>query len=135
MRVVLDTNVLMSGIFFGGAPGKILNAWRTGVIVLVASAEIIEEYVATAEALSARYESVPLGPILALIVQHSELWQCPPLTEQVCTDPDDDKFLACALASDTSLIVSGDKGLKRVSGYHDIVLLGPRQFADEFLQS
>jgi hypothetical protein len=63
MRVVLDTNVLMSGIFFGGEPGKILNAWRAGEIVLVASAEIVEEYIATAEALSARYESVPLSPV------------------------------------------------------------------------
>ena len=135
MRVVLDTNVLMSAVFFGGEPGKILNAWRAGEIVLVASAEIVEEYVATAEALSARYESMPLGPILALVVKHSELWQCPPLTEQVCTDPDDDKFLACALASGADFVVSGDKALRRVSGYHGVVVVSPGQFVNDHLSS
>ena len=100
MRIVFDTNVLMSGIFFGGAPGKILRAWRARKITLAASPEIVEEYVATAEALSARYESVALQAILALVVTNAELWQSAALPEQICADPDDDKFIACALASD-----------------------------------
>jgi predicted nucleic acid-binding protein len=40
MRIVLDTNVLMSGIFFGGAPGNILHAWQAGQITLAVSPEI-----------------------------------------------------------------------------------------------
>jgi putative PIN family toxin of toxin-antitoxin system len=133
MRIVLDTNVLMSGIFFGGGPGKILHAWQAGQIELAASPEIVEEYVATAEVLSARYASLTLEPILALIVKNSKLWQSPALTEEVCSDRDDDKFLACALASDTKYIVSGDKALRRVSGYRDIIIVNPRQFVDEHL--
>jgi putative PIN family toxin of toxin-antitoxin system len=133
MRIVLDTNVLMSGIFFGGGPGKILGAWQAGQIELAASPEIVEEYVATAEVLSARYASLTLEPILALIVKNSKLWQSPALTEEVCSDRDDDKFLACALASDTKYIVSGDKALRRVSGYRDIIIVNPRQFVDEHL--
>jgi len=133
MRIVLDTNVLMSGIFFGGAPGNILHAWQAGQISLAVSPEIIEEYIATAEVLSARYESIPLEPILALIVKHSELWQSPPFAEQVCSDPDDDKFLACALASGADCVVSGDKALRRVSGFRCIRVLSPRQFVDTML--
>ena len=133
MRIVLDTNVLMSGIFFGGAPGTILRAWQAGQITLAASPEIVEEYVATAEVLSARYVSLYLEPILSLIVKNSELWQSPELTGQVCSDPDDDKFLACALASDAKYIVSGDKALRRVSGYRSIVVVNPRQFVDQYL--
>lgn len=133
MRVVLDTNVLMSGVFFGGAPGKILHAWQAGLISLAVSPEIIEEYIATSEVLSARYESISLEPILALIAKHSELWQCPPLAEQVCSDPDDDKFLACALASGAECVVSGDKALRRTSGYRNIGVLSPRQFVDTML--
>ncbi len=133
MRIVLDTNVLMSGIFFGGAPGSILRAWKAGQISLAASPEIIEEYVATAEVLSVRYEDVPLEPILTLIVKHSELWQSPPFAEQVCSDPDDDKFLACALASGAECVVSGDKALQRVSGYRNIRVVAPRQFVDTML--
>ncbi len=133
MRIVLDTNVLMSGIFFGGAPGNILHAWKVGQISLAASPEIIEEYVATAEALSTRYESIPLEPILAHIVRYSDLWQSPPLAEQVCSDPDNDKFLACALASGAESVVSGDKALQRVSGYRNIRVVSPRQFVNTML--
>jgi putative PIN family toxin of toxin-antitoxin system len=135
MRIVLDTNVLMSGIFFGGAAGNILHAWKTGRISLVASPEIIKEYVAAAEVLPARYEDIPLEPILTLIVKHAELWQNPPLPKQVCSDPDDDKFLACALASGAECVVSGDKALQRVSGYRDIRVVAPRQFVDTALRT
>ncbi|MFN7457461.1 MAG: putative toxin-antitoxin system toxin component, PIN family [Gemmatimonas sp.] len=44
MKVVLDTNVLVSGLLFGGVPGRILTAWSTGAIRLVISPPILEEY-------------------------------------------------------------------------------------------
>jgi putative PIN family toxin of toxin-antitoxin system len=44
VRIVLDTNVFISGVFFSGPPYKILEAWRNGRIVLVVSPEILEEY-------------------------------------------------------------------------------------------
>ena len=44
MKVVLDTNVLMSAISFGGAPAKVLDAWRDGVYGLVVSPAIEKEY-------------------------------------------------------------------------------------------
>jgi hypothetical protein len=44
MRVVLDTNVLVSGIFFSGPPSRILKAWRSGRLTLVYSPPIFEEY-------------------------------------------------------------------------------------------
>ncbi len=133
MRIVLDTNVVMSGIFFGGPPGRILAAWQRGEIELSASPEIVEEYVSTAGVLVTRYPSVELEPIIALIVGNVGVRQCRPLPEQVCDDPDDDKFLACALASNTEYVVSGDRALGRVSGYRGIAVLSPRQFVDRFM--
>jgi uncharacterized protein len=135
MRAVVDTNLLMSAIFFGGAPGKVLRAWREGSFKLVLSPEILEKYVATAEILATRYDTDALEPILALIARNAEVWQCSPLDQAVCTDPDDDKFFACALASGARYIVSGDKALRRASGYRSIRVVTPRQFADEILQS
>jgi AbrB family looped-hinge helix DNA binding protein len=44
VRIVLDTNVLVSGVFFGGPPGRILEAWRDRRIQLVLSPEILGEY-------------------------------------------------------------------------------------------
>ncbi|NOY85319.1 MAG: PIN domain-containing protein [Nitrospirae bacterium] len=51
MRVILDTNVLVSGIFFSGPPYQILSAWRDGKIAFVISPEILEEYERVGEAL------------------------------------------------------------------------------------
>jgi predicted nucleic acid-binding protein len=48
--------------------------------------------------------------------------------------PDDDKFLACALASGTQVITSGDKALLKASGYCGIEILRPRQFVEKYLR-
>lgn len=43
-KVVIDTNVLVSGLLFGGVPSKIVNLWKSSKIQPIASAEIIDEY-------------------------------------------------------------------------------------------
>ena len=133
MKVVLETNVLISGIYFSGPPGTILQAWRSGKFQLAVSIEILEEYLNVAERLANRYAGVEYVGILGLIVQNAELVQAADLPKPVSEDPDDDKFLACALASNTRIIVSGDSDLLRVSGYADIRVITPKRFISEFL--
>lgn len=101
----------------------------------VISASILEEYRRVGLVLAERYEGVDLEALLTLLAVHSEAVEAPDLTETVCEDPDDDKFLACAVASGTSVIISGDKHLLRVSGWAGIQVLAPRQFVDRFLSS
>ncbi|MBK6848406.1 MAG: PIN domain-containing protein [Proteobacteria bacterium] len=48
------------------------------------------------------------------------------LGEAVCEDPDDDKFLACALAARAKVVVSGDRHLLQVSGYRGVEVVRPR---------
>jgi len=72
--------------------------------------------------------NVDLNPILEFLAQNEEVVTAPPLPEQVCEDPDDDKFLACALAGRNKVIVSGDKHMLDVSGYQKIEVLKPRKF-------
>lgn len=135
MKVVLDTNVLMSGIFFGGLPGRLLEIWTTGGIQLVLSPVIFAEYRRVGSELAARYpqRAEALTPVLALIAMNATLIDAPPLVERVSTDPDDDSFLAVALAAKVPVVVSGDRGLLAVSGWRDIAVLTPRQFADQYL--
>jgi len=133
VRVVVDTNVLLSAILFGGTPGRILDAWRAGKVELVMSPDIVEEYVRVGERLNERYSDVEIQPIVALLVQNATIVPDTPLPGPVCDDPDDDKFLACALASGTDIVVSGDKKLRAVSGYEGVHVLTPRQFADRWL--
>ena len=133
MKVVLDTNVLISGIYFGGIPGKILQAWGTRRFQLLVSTEILQEYLNVAERLADRYAGVEYESILGLIIQNAELVQPSDLPEPVSTDPDDDKFLACALAGDSTTIVSGDSDLINVPGYCGIKVLTPKAFVSERL--
>ena len=134
MKVVLDTNVFVSGIFFSGPPFQILQAWRNGKIELALSPEILDEYRRVGEILAEEYPAIDLEPLLDYVIHKAVVFSVPPLPENVCEDPDDDKFLACALASGSYLIVSGDKHLLKVSGYKDIEVLKPREFLDMHLR-
>jgi predicted nucleic acid-binding protein len=46
--------------------------------------------------------------------------------EALCADADDDEFMACALAGAASIVVSGDRALRDVSGWKDIDVIAPR---------
>jgi len=133
LRAVLDTNVLVSGVFFGGPPYEILSAWRHGRLGLVLSAEILDEYRVVGQRLAAEYPGVDIGPILALLAVHAEFVVAPPLVAPVCDDPTDDKFFACALASSCKIIVSGDRHLHRASGYAGVTVARPRAFVETYL--
>jgi uncharacterized protein len=134
VKVVLDTNVLISGIFFSGPPYKILDARRKGEIQFVLSSEIIDEYIRVSNILTDGFSDIEINPILTLIISHSETIQSLPLPNPVCEDTDDDKFLACALSSETKIIISGDKHLLKLSGYRGITILLPRTFIEQFLK-
>jgi predicted nucleic acid-binding protein len=66
MRLVLDTNVLISGIFFAGPPARILAAWAEGRFDLLATVEILAEYRRVAKRLGRQYPSIEVDPVLDL---------------------------------------------------------------------
>lgn len=134
MKVVLDTNVLISGIFFTGPPHRILKAWRDGRIQFVLTASIIDEYLRVAERLSAKYPEIPIQPILELLIDRSQLIQAAPLPEPVCQDSDDDRFVAAAFAAD-AVIISGDRHLLAVDGFCGVRVLRPAVFVRSHLIS
>jgi putative PIN family toxin of toxin-antitoxin system len=135
VRVVLDTNVFVSGVFFSGPPYQILKAWRDDRFRLVVSPDILKEYRRVGEILAKEHPSVDLEPALAYVTQNAILLSAPALPERVCEDPDDDKFIACALAAGNAIIVSGDRHLLKVSGVQNIEILTPREFVDRVLEN
>jgi putative PIN family toxin of toxin-antitoxin system len=64
MRIVLDTNVFMSGIFWSGNPGKILDAWGAEKIKLVFSKEILAEYMRVGDILMQKYPNNDVQPFI-----------------------------------------------------------------------
>jgi len=110
-----------------------LHHWSLGASRLVLSREILDEYLNSANELGRSYPAIDPTPILSLVALHSEYCEPQHLKEPVCSDPDDDRFIACALASRCKAIVSGDKDLLRVSGYRSIQVVRPRFFVDTYL--
>lgn len=133
MKIVLDTNVFISGIFFSGSPAQILKAWKEQKIQIVLSKEILDEYQRVAGELSAKFPSVDIEPIIELLTIYGEVVETAGISVTVCEDPDDNMFLECAIASNSKIIVSGDNHLLKISGYQGIDVLKPREFIDNVL--
>jgi len=128
MKVVLDTNVIISGIFFSGPPAKILAAWADGEFDLVASVEILAEYRQVAERLHKKYSSIDINSILDLVTRETRIVEPVPVPVSACDDPGDLKFLACALAGGAAFVVTGDRALLDASGFRGLQVVTPREF-------
>ncbi len=120
-------------MFFAGPPFDILKSWKAGQVEIVVSAEILDEYRRVGVELSEKYTTVDLTPFLELLISHASVVHAPPLDRRVCSDPDDDKFVAGALAGRSKNICSGDKALLKISGYKGISVVTPRVFVDRYL--
>ncbi len=128
IKVVLDTNVFISS-FFGGNPRKVIGFWETGEISLCLSKPIIDEYVEVLRRMGLQDEK-ELGELLGLFATgtHVIFTAKTPELQIVADDPDDDKFIECAVALKADYILSGDKALLAIENYMGIDIVNPKQF-------
>jgi putative PIN family toxin of toxin-antitoxin system len=133
MKIVLDTNVFISGIFFSGPPSQILRAWKNKRLQIILSQDILIEYQRVDESLTLQYPSIDILPIIELVTVHGQFVDTKNVDITVCEDPDDNKFIECAIASDTKIIVSGDKHLLKIKGFKGIKVHKPREFVEIYL--
>ena len=129
-KVVIDTNVFVSGIFFSGPPYRILKAWHDGRIKIAVTEDILEEYRRVIETLSVKFDNIDIDYILELLLIEAELVPSYSFNENICEDPDDDKFLACAIAAKSKYIISGDKHLLKIGQFLNTTIVTPRYFLD-----
>lgn len=132
MRIVLDTNVLISGVFFGGFPRKILSSIVTRKITACATSEIINEYEEIVQAMVDRKQGHINRTILVPLIKAMEIIE-PSSHIEICRDPDDDKFLECAKDSHALYIVSGDKDLLIIEKYENIQIVTAKDFCEIYL--
>lgn len=127
IRVVFDTNVIISAIGFGGRPlDALLQAFDQSV-QLVASEETLAELERVFE-----YEHLPFTTYEqvqypAIIRLEAEVVESK-TSLNIVRDNDDDKFIECAIAGDADYIVSGDKDLREVGSYDEIEVITPAEF-------
>lgn len=131
MKVVLDTNVLISGIFFSGPPSEILVAWSEGRFDAVVSLEIIHEYRRVVGELQVKFPQIEATPVLDAFVVGASVCLPKKFDEPLCDDPSDDMFIECAIAANARVIVTGDAALLRLSGHGSILIVRPREFVDQ----
>lgn len=127
-KVVIDTNVFVSS-FFGGNPRKVIDLWKTGEILLCVSKSILDEYVRVLQRLGLKDEEA-LAAMLKLFAEGFNLLFTArtPSLFIVDNDPDDNKFIECAVALESSIIVSGDKHLLSIRDYMGIQILSSADF-------
>lgn len=132
MRIVIDTNVLISGVFFGGLPREILRAVVAQRITACATAEIINEYEEIIQEMINRKQGHIDKAILTPLIKAMDIIE--PVTHvKICRDPDDDKFIECAKDSHALYIVSGDKDLLVIEKYENIQIITAKEFYEKYL--
>lgn len=133
MRVVLDTNVLVSAFVFpGGAPEAVFRLGLEGRIALVSSRPLLSEL---GRVLGEKFawDEDRVEEAVAQVLRLSALPEIVETVSEVAADPDDDRVLEAALAGEVDAIVSGDRHLLRLGSWRGIRVLGPTDFLAEFV--
>jgi hypothetical protein len=129
LKVVLDTNALVSALLFGGEPGRLVLLWEKGRIVPLISRDVLLEYV---RVLGYPKFALSTEDIKALLEEQvlpfSEMVSVSRTIPVVAEDPGDDKFLALAVAGRAKFLISGDIHLLGLERYRGIEIVTPRNF-------
>ena len=130
LKVVIDTNIFISGVLVeGGNPSIIIKSWkRTRKYQLFVTEEIIQEVLRVMQRLNV---SPDIITDWNKVIRKNAISVAPTKKiEAVKEDPSDNKFLECAIESRADYIVTGDKHLKRLNEFEGIKIINAREFLD-----
>jgi putative PIN family toxin of toxin-antitoxin system len=128
-RVVLDTNVLVSALLFTGEVSKIVELWQKGEIVPLISRETFAELRAVLKYPKFSLTSYEIQSIIQNeILPYFEVVRIEENIKGVCRDPDDDKFIACAVSGLADFLLTGDKDLIALKSYKNVKIIRASEF-------
>jgi uncharacterized protein len=136
MRLVLDTNVLISAFLWSGIPGRLIDLAIEGHVQLFTSSALLTEldeilHRQKLERTVAATGFTPSG-LYKRYQRLSHLVSARKFTQQICRDADDDAVLACALAANASMIITGDKDLLVLHPWRGIHIVKPAEALQRF---
>jgi len=127
--VIIDTNVLVSALLFGGVPGKLIPLWKERIVRPKASKEIIGEYIRVLTYPKFKLSEEEINFLLYYeILPYFDIIRIKEGPILVAKDPSDDKFIRCAQAAGARIIISGDQHILKLSPYRQIRILSPSDF-------
>lgn len=132
-RIVADTNIAVSGLLWRGAPRQILDSTRNQTVVLCVSPMLLDELAEViARPKFERILRVAGLTVDELVLNYARMTEIVDVSKQdvprvVIADPDDDHVIACAVAAQADMVVSGDQHLIPLGAYHGIPILGAAQ--------
>ena len=130
MRILIDTNILISGLFFSGLPKKLLTVLDEKFNICV-NKEITSEY-------NAQIDKKISNPKYHLNEElrekfFSNLHSFEKVSDlKICRDHDDDKFINCAIDAKAIYIVSGDSDLLTIKNFAGIEIVTAREFYEKY---
>ncbi len=127
MKLVLDTNVFISGIFWKGSSNKLIMAWKENKFTLIISEDIIEEINNVLNDFKIQLSKDLIKQWNDLIISNSIIVN-PNEKIFIVEDPTDDKFIEAAIAGSADYIISQDKHLLKLKKYRNIPILAPDDF-------
>jgi len=130
LRVVLDTNVLISGILFGGKPREILEKAIRGEIRLCTSEPILEELKGVLRRSKFDYSHEMIQVILTELAGVADFVNPSKTINVVSEDPEDNRILECAVEAEADYIVTGDFHLLKLRRYRNIEVVNAVAFLE-----
>lgn len=131
-KVVIDTNVFVSGVITKGLSSKVLDLWRKRKFKLAVSLDIIEEINAVLHRprIKEKYKipEVLIKKLILSIYENSISTAGRIAVKKINADPSDNKFLACALEENVDYIVSGDGHLLNLKSFQGIKIVDVKTF-------
>lgn len=129
-RVVIDSNVWISALVFGGAPRQIFETVVYEGLRLVVSVEILTE---VRRVVASKFPDFAedIEALLAVLYDYTEAVPLGSITIDICRDPDDNRVIETALLGEAAWIVSGDKDLLDLGDYEGVTITTPRDWLEE----
>lgn len=135
MRVVVDTSTLISAVLWTGLPHRLIELAEADDVTLCMTEETLIEFREVLQrpkfARQIRNRFTSVEEIMQLILSLIELYPVVPMPPIVESDPDDDKFIVCALSAGAKLLISSDWHLLDMGSYRGVKILTAREFLEQ----
>jgi len=132
LRVVLDTNVLVSALLFTGTVSELVPLWQREAITVLLSREILDEYLRVLAYPKFRLSEAEIKELLdSELLPFVEVVKPRTRVSVVTRDSADNKFLECAVSGKADVLISGDQDLLAVQRYRKVRIQTPSRFLED----